>query len=91
MKNLQQNKNIKFLDNLQKYSPCFITLYLDKKIELSTIYIEKKKIINISKKDVEYIFYHGKNMFYSLTKSDILESGTRILLEDKFDYAKFNN
>lgn len=91
MKDLQENKNIKFLDNLQKYSPCFITLYLDKKIELSTIYIEKKEIINISKKDVEYIFYHEKIKFYSLTKSNILEFGNKILLENKFDYAKFNN
>lgn len=91
MKNLQENNNIEFLNSLSKYSPCFITLYLDNKIELSTIYIGKKEIINISKKDIEYTFYHGKNKFYSLTKSYILESGNKILLENKFDYTKFNN
>ncbi len=85
------NKHIDFLNTLPNFSPCFITLYLDTKIELSTIYIKKSEIINISRKDIEFIFYHGKHKFYSLTKSFILENSTRILLEDKFEYDKFNN
>lgn len=91
MKNLSKNENIKLLDSLQTFSPCFITLYLDKKIELSTIYIEKKEIINISRKDIEYLFYHGKIKFYALRLSDIIKSSNKIILEDKFDIEKFNN